>query len=137
MLDALLDKIAPLVPDRAYGVVHADSAADQRGIDTAFIYDTARLGADPAAVFSHFVMRRTGTRDITQATFTTNGGGNDVVALVNHWPSRSGGATSRRGFGRWPVKRSVTGMNASARSAATTSRSWRSGTSTTTPGTRH
>jgi endonuclease/exonuclease/phosphatase family metal-dependent hydrolase len=41
-------------------------------------------------VFSHFVMRRTGTRDITQVTFTTRAG-NELVAFANHWPSRSGG----------------------------------------------
>ncbi len=52
---------------------------------------------DPAAVFSHFVMRRTGTRDISQVTFTTRGGA-DIVALCNHWPSRSGGTYESRGY---------------------------------------
>jgi hypothetical protein len=85
------------IPGRSYTVVHADSTRDHRGIDTAFVYDGARLTVDPAAVFSHFVMRRTGTRDITQATFRT-AGGSDIVALCNHWPSRSGGTYESRGY---------------------------------------
>jgi predicted extracellular nuclease len=41
-------------------------------------------------VFTHFVMRRTYTRDILQASFRTEGG-RQLVLFVNHWPSRSGG----------------------------------------------
>ncbi|MFP3701632.1 endonuclease, partial [Burkholderia sp. SIMBA_013] len=48
-------------------------------------------------IFSHFVMRRTGTRDITQCTFITKGG-RQLIALSNHWPSRSGGAVESAGF---------------------------------------
>jgi len=82
---------------RQYNVVHFDARLDRRGIDTAFIFDGARYTFDPAAVFSHFVLRRTGTRDITQVTFTTERG-NDLIALCNHWPSRRGGAYESRGF---------------------------------------
>jgi Endonuclease/Exonuclease/phosphatase family len=81
--------------NRNYTVVHADSTRDHRGIDTAFIYDGLRHTVDANAIFSHFVMRRTGTRDITQVTFTTQAG-NDLVALCNHWPSRSGGTSESR-----------------------------------------
>jgi endonuclease/exonuclease/phosphatase family metal-dependent hydrolase len=42
-------------------------------------------------------MRRTGTRDITQVTFKTKQG-HELVALCNHWPSRSGGAYESRGY---------------------------------------
>jgi endonuclease/exonuclease/phosphatase family metal-dependent hydrolase len=42
-------------------------------------------------------MRRTGTRDITQCTFITKGG-RQLIALSNHWPSRSGGAVESAGF---------------------------------------
>ena len=97
VLAALTARLNASGGDRSYTVVHADSTRDHRGIDTAFVYDGARLTVDPAAVFSHFVMRRTGTRDITQVTFTTRGG-NDIVALCNHWPSRSGGTHESSGY---------------------------------------
>jgi predicted extracellular nuclease len=90
VLDQLTGAVNARLAARRYDVVHADSTADHRGIDTAFLYDDRQFSVDPAAVFSHFVMRRTGTRDITQVTFTTPGG-HELVAFANHWPSRSGG----------------------------------------------
>jgi endonuclease/exonuclease/phosphatase family metal-dependent hydrolase len=90
VLDRLTQALRSVLPDRSYGVVHADSTKYRRCIDTAFLFDTERLSTNPAEVFSHFVMRRTGTRDITQATFETRSG-HELVALSNHWPSRSGG----------------------------------------------
>ena len=60
--------------NRHYTVAHADSTQDRRGIDTAFVFDSAKYTVDPNTIFSHFVIRRTGTRDITQVTFTTQGG---------------------------------------------------------------
>ena len=97
VLDALGSKINQLLPNREYVPVHADSAADQRGIDTAFLYDSTKYGHDPATLFSHFIVRRTGTRDITQATFTTPAG-EPLVLLCNHWPSRSGGTYESQGY---------------------------------------
>ena len=97
VLDALTRSLNERLPDRDYGIVHADSTRDKRGIDTAFIFDQSRLSVDPACVFSHFVIRRTGTRDITQATFMTDSG-DELVALANHWPARSGGAEKSAGF---------------------------------------
>lgn len=97
VLDQLTVALNTALPARNYDVVHADNTADRRGIDTAFIYDANRFDVDPNTIFSHFVMRRTGTRDITQATFTTNAG-NDLVAFSNHWPSRGGGAIESAGF---------------------------------------
>lgn len=82
---------------RRYGIVHADNQRDKRGIDTAFIFDKDRYAVDPDLVFSHFVIRRTGTRDILQATFTTPDG-RALVCLANHWPSRSGGTHESAGF---------------------------------------
>jgi endonuclease/exonuclease/phosphatase family metal-dependent hydrolase len=96
-LQTLVETLRPLLPNRAYAVVHADSARDRRGIDTAFLYDAARYDAPGETVFSHFVMRRTGTRDILQATFHTERGAR-LVAMSNHWPSRSGGAAESAGF---------------------------------------
>lgn len=97
VLEELLKVVAPKLPNRKYSVVHADSDKDKRGIDTAFIYDTKRFSTKKSELFSHFVMRRTGTRDITQATFTTKNG-NELIALCNHWPSRMGGAHLSAGF---------------------------------------
>ncbi len=93
-MNALTAIIEDLLPARNYGVVHVDNSLDRRGIDTAFIYDRNEFSVDPADVFSHFVIRRTGTRDITQATFRADTSGHELVALCNHWPSRSGGAVS-------------------------------------------
>lgn len=97
VLEKLAASLNAALPGRTYAVAHEDSARDQRGIDTAFLFDSSRFTANPDLVFSHFVMRRTGTRDILQATFTTTNG-NDLVVLANHWPSRSGGAQESRGF---------------------------------------
>lgn len=93
----LAEAVRALVPARQYGVVHADNTRDRRGIDTAFLYDQGRYSVDPALIFNHFVIRRTGTRDITQATFRT-AAGRDLVVLCNHWPSRTGGAVESAGF---------------------------------------
>ncbi len=97
VLDALVAEINNTLPTRNYDVVHVDSTRDRRGIDTAFIYDRNTFSADPATVFSHFVIRRTGTRDITQATFQAHSG-QQLVIMCNHWPSRSGGAIESEGF---------------------------------------
>lgn len=96
-LEALVAAVNGRLPARNYGIVHADSTQDHRGIDTAFIFDQNVFTVDPTAVFSHFVMRRTGTRDITQATFRPNTG-HELVALCNHWPSRSEGVVESAGF---------------------------------------
>ncbi|SEV99979.1 Endonuclease/Exonuclease/phosphatase family protein [Cognatiyoonia koreensis] len=94
----LNDLVATLnVPNRIYGVAHANSERDRRGIDTAFLFDTAMYDVDPDLIFNHFVLRRTGTRDILQATFKT-GAGQDLIVLCNHWPSRSGGTVESAGF---------------------------------------
>jgi predicted extracellular nuclease len=87
-LQSLADRLNARLPQRRYATVHVDAEQDQRGIDTAFIHDTAAFTLKPGELFSHFVMRRTGTRDITQATFVS-AAGNELVVLCNHWPSRS------------------------------------------------
>ena len=89
-LQALADRLNALRADRSYQLVHFDATRDQRGIDTAFVFDANVLSTNPQELFSHWVMRRTGTRDITQATFVTQAG-TELIALANHWPSRSAG----------------------------------------------
>lgn len=91
VLDLLVQCMAP--SGRNYKVIHFDSP-DQRGIDVAFLYD-ANIFTVPLPlednVFSHFVMRRTATRDILQVTFETVAHQRQLILLANHWPSRSGG----------------------------------------------
>lgn len=79
---------------RNYTIVHHDTS-DGRGIDVGFIYDADILTAE--AQFSHFVMRRTATRDLLQVNFRTQN--NRLFVLIgNHWPSRSGGALESAGY---------------------------------------
>jgi hypothetical protein len=80
--------IAALEPlGRNYDVAHADTK-DGRGIDCALVFDAGLY--QKAETFSHFVLKRTATRDIFQVNLTTQAG-RDLIAVVNHWPSRSGG----------------------------------------------
>lgn len=85
----VLMRLAAALGRGRYGVVHAESP-DARGIDTAFLYDKARYTPVKRQVFTHFVMRRTYTRDILQASFQT-ATGRTLVLFANHWPARSGG----------------------------------------------
>lgn len=81
-LAAALDSLG-----RNYAVAHHDTS-DRRGIDVAFIYDADML--DEIEQFSHFIVKRTATRDLFQVNFRT--ASNRTLAVVgNHWPSRSGG----------------------------------------------
>jgi predicted extracellular nuclease len=93
----LVDGLNARLPDRQYGLVHADMS-DRRGIDVAFIYETSKLEVPPGSVFQHFVMRRTATRDILQINFLTKPGGRTWTVFGNHWPSRSGGRLESEGY---------------------------------------
>jgi endonuclease/exonuclease/phosphatase family metal-dependent hydrolase len=88
VLQALADLLNQALPARNYQLVHVDSARDQRGVDTAFLFDAHQFSARMDELFSHWVMRQTGTRDITQITFAAPSG-KELVLLANHWPSRS------------------------------------------------
>ncbi len=99
VLNDLIATIAPLLPARDYKAVFATADLSFRGIDTAFIFDANAFTVDSALVFNHFVMRRTGTRDILQATFISKTSNAPLVVMANHWPSRSGGgAAASAGF---------------------------------------
>ena len=93
--EKVLSKLIAKLPllGRAYAVVHAD-AQDQRGIDVAFIYDTAKYEVNTDEVFNHFILRRNATRDLLQVSFYTKPKGHRLVLIGNHWPSRSGGEAS-------------------------------------------
>lgn len=87
-----------LVP-RNYDIVYATEDLGSRGIDTAFVYDKSKFSVDDDLVFNHFVMRRTGTRDILQATFKRVTNGKEIVVMANHWPSRYGGKGAQASAG--------------------------------------
>jgi len=88
VLGLLRDALASL--GRDYRIAHADTS-DQRGIDVAFLYDGARYTIRDGETFSHFVMRRTATRDLFQVNLRTIPTDRLLVAIGNHWPSRRGG----------------------------------------------
>ena len=98
VVELLIQSLALL--GRNYQVIHSDSP-DQRGIDVAFIYDE-NLFKVPLPlednVFSHFVLRRTATRDILQVTFQTVAHQRQLIVLGNHWPSRSGGQAESEAY---------------------------------------
>ena len=87
VLAKLIDKLS--ATGRDYGIVHADTS-DNRGIDVAFIYDKNKMKTDPSVIFNRVILKRNATRDLLQATFTTNEG-NTFIVIGNHWPSRRGG----------------------------------------------
>jgi len=85
VLEMLADKISQ--DGRTYKISH-DNSQDNRGIDVAFIYDSKKLKAHEQ--FSHFIQKRTATRDLFQVNFKTK---YDTLLVVigNHWPARMGG----------------------------------------------
>lgn len=92
VMQLLMESLGPL--HRNYVVVHHDMS-DHRGIDIGFIYDTDLFTFEN--LFSHFVMRRTATRDILQINFKTHRQ-RQLVVIGNHWPSRSGGEEQSAGY---------------------------------------
>ena len=70
-------------------VVHFESM-DQRGIDNAIIYDRMLLTLKDKGII-RFTMPNNGrpTRDIIWAKLST--GTDEIMVMVNHWPSRYGG----------------------------------------------
>jgi len=76
-----------------YRIVHYDSP-DPRGIDVALLYRTSRLNlvdSKPCHLLQDSSVMA--TRDILLAHFTASDG-EDVAMLVNHHPSKYGGAAS-------------------------------------------
>lgn len=88
VLDKLIENVSSL--GRNYKSVHADTK-DRRGIDVAFIYDSAKYEVVDSEIFNHFILRRNATRNIVQVSFLTKPDNNKLVLMGNHWPSRSGG----------------------------------------------
>lgn len=88
-----------------YQIIHFDSP-DRRGIDVALLYRKSRLkplGANPCHIYEADSTIMT-TRDILLATFI-GPGGDTVALLVNHHPSKFGGAAVSEPRRRMAVER--------------------------------
>ena len=92
VLVKLVDALKATLPNKDYGIVHADNK-DARGIDVAFIYDKQLFYAPSAKdIFNHVVLKRNATRDIVQVNFKAKTPAKeDLVLIGNHWPSKLGG----------------------------------------------
>jgi endonuclease/exonuclease/phosphatase family metal-dependent hydrolase len=88
VLELLREALTPL--GRDYRIAHADTK-DRRGVDVAFLYDAARYEIRDGEIFSHFIVRRSATRDLLQVNLRTKPGGRLLVVIGNHWPARSAG----------------------------------------------
>lgn len=91
VLEKLLARLAlpgNALSGRDYAVRHHDTS-DARGIDVAFIYDQNTFEA--GALFDRVILKRNATRDLVQVNFTSKVGGNPLILIGNHWPSRLGG----------------------------------------------
>jgi len=82
------------IAGRNYDIEHHDMS-DRRGIDVAFIYDQNIFTTQ--AQFSHYIVKRTATRDLFQVNFCTSN--NNLLFIIgNHWPSRRGGQYATEPF---------------------------------------
>jgi len=87
VIDLLIEKLKTSV-NRNYGFVISDGQ-DKRGIDTVLVYDIDLYSPEPET-FSLRIIKRNSTRDLFQVQLNTMSG-NQLVCILNHWPSRSGG----------------------------------------------
>jgi len=92
------DVIATLIntgelKDKTYDYVHFDSP-DERGIDTALIYDTNHFKVKTSETIPLLIKSQNGNRDFTRDILYVSGELNNetVHVFVNHWPSRRDGA---------------------------------------------
>jgi len=84
----------PKLQKMNYGIVHFDSP-DERGIDVAFIYKKAVFLPTSFQSRRLILQNVDGDRDYTRDQLVVGGLLDDeqIYCIVNHWPSRSGGAT--------------------------------------------
>lgn len=88
--DVLDRLVGEYLPRNEYAVVHRDSP-DNRGIDVALIYRSAVVTAgEPVLHPVPFPRGERPTRGILEVPFERDGV--RFTVMVNHWPSRSGGA---------------------------------------------
>jgi predicted extracellular nuclease len=79
-----------ILDPKKYGIVHYESP-DARGIDVALIYDSSTLKLEKSGNLRFTIPGREApsSRDIVWGKFSLNM--DTIIAMVNHWPSRSGG----------------------------------------------
>ena len=79
-----------LLDPKQYGIVHFESP-DARGIDVALIYDSATLKLEKSGNLRFTIpgKDKPSSRDIVWGKFSYKK--DTIVAMVNHWPSRSSG----------------------------------------------
>jgi len=90
VIDDLID--SKFLKDKSYDFVHYDSP-DERGIDTALLYDTNHFEVLKSDIYSVELFNDSGSRDHTRDILYVFGRFNDepMHVLVNHWPSRREG----------------------------------------------
>jgi predicted extracellular nuclease len=99
-LDVLEDLVQhPNLRDKDYGIIHFDSP-DERGIDVALLYKKASF--IPSSFKSHrlLLFDDLGERKYTRDQLVVGGtmDGEKFHFVVNHWPSRRGGAARSEPF---------------------------------------
>lgn len=94
LLERLLQQ--PSLKPFAYGILHFDSP-DPRGIDVALLYREDRFFPQEQRSFRLLIHDAHGNRKYTRDQLVVSGflDQDFVHVLVNHWPSRGGGAQSR------------------------------------------
>ncbi|MFT5103145.1 MAG: putative extracellular nuclease [Candidatus Latescibacterota bacterium] len=92
VLEALI--ASKFLKNKGYAIVHFDSP-DERGIDTALLYRSNYFKVTHAKAHNVFLTNLAGNQDFTRDILQVQGllDGKSVHILVNHWPSRHGGAT--------------------------------------------
>lgn len=91
VLQSLVDKM----PGKSFGIVHVDSP-DPRGIDTALLFNRDRFSLVATRTYAIALQGGHTTRDILHAVLADRAG-QQLHVLVNHWPSRGGGAEESEG----------------------------------------
>ena len=86
------------IADRRYQIVHYESP-DERGIDVGLLYNPKYFTVTSSQAINHEMYRDDGSRDYTRDVLFVSGefDGESMHVLVNHWPSRGGGASAKRG----------------------------------------
>lgn len=83
-------KTYSLLAPKQFGIVHYESP-DARGIDVALIYDSSYLKLEKSGNLRFTIPGKESpsSRDIVWGKFSVKK--DTIIAMVNHWPSRSGG----------------------------------------------
>jgi len=89
--------VHPNIADRAYKIVHYDSA-DKRGIDVGLIYQEKYYKVEDSRRVRLHIMKNKKDSLYTRDILLVSGlfDGEPLHVLVNHWPSRSGGEARSR-----------------------------------------